>query len=204
MREHLSKALNVIVFGVLLSWPNIGETAPFPAPLLGKSVIVSWVTNRQQKFEGTDEVAFRSRGSTLSIYISTAGRAFSKELVVRPGGGGGRGGGRGGRGGGAGPTTESTQAPDESRNSTGGTRVVHFERGALLVDNPLIAGARRVSITFDAAYNSCNARVIFGREGGTGPIRQRSILSGRRFEVISVQTSAPSCAVRPGNVFGGQ
>jgi len=81
---------------------------------------------------------------------------------------------------------------------------VHFERGALLVDNPLIAGARRVSITFDAAYNSCNARVIFGREDGTGPIRQRSILSGRRFEVISVQTSAPSCTTKPGNVFGGQ
>ncbi|HMA72554.1 MAG TPA: hypothetical protein VKP67_13860 [Xanthobacteraceae bacterium] len=203
MRAYVLKVLGTALLGTLLSWPNIGETAPFPAPLLGKSVIVSWITNRQQKFEGTDEVAFRSRGSTLSIYISTAGRAFSTEMVVRPAGGGGRGGGRG-RGGGAGPTTESTQAPDESRNSTGGTRVVHFDGGALLVDNPLIAGARRVSITFDAGYGSCNARVIFGREGGTGPIRQRSILSGRRFEVISVQTSAPSCAVRPGNVFGGQ
>ena len=81
---------------------------------------------------------------------------------------------------------------------------MHFEDGALLVDNPLIAGARRISITFDAGYGSCNARVIFGREGGTGPIRQRSVLSGRRFEVVSIQTSAPSCSITSGNVFGGQ
>ena len=81
---------------------------------------------------------------------------------------------------------------------------MHFEGGALLVDNPLIAGARRVSITFDVGYGSCNARVIFGREGGTGPIRQRSVLSGRRFEVVSIQTSAPSCSIMSGNVFGGQ
>jgi hypothetical protein len=199
-RMPISKAVSVIFFGAALSLPSIAESAPFPAPLLGKSVTVNWNTNRQQKFEGSDEVVLRVLSSSLRVYISTSGRAFSKELVAVTGGGGGRRSGRGGgRGGGS---FESDQAPDDSRNSTGGNRIVHFEGGALLVDNPLIAGARRISITFDAG--SCNARVIFGREGGTGPIRQRSVLSGRRFEVVSIQTSAPSCSITSGNVFGGQ
>jgi hypothetical protein len=136
---------------------------------------------------------FRSFSSSLRIYISSAGRAFTKEGVVVTGGG------RGG-----GPAAESVQAPDDARNSRGGNHIVHFEGGALLVDNPLIAGARRISITFDAAYTSCKANVTWGREGGAGPIRQRSWINGRRFEVVSIQTSTPTCSVVSGNVFGGQ
>jgi hypothetical protein len=197
----ISKAVSAIFIGAALSLPSIAESAPFPAPLVGKSLTVNWNTNRQQKFEGSDEVVLRVLSSSLRVYISTTGRAFSKELVVVTGGGGGRRRGGGGRGGGS---FESDQAPDDSRNSTGGNRIVHFEGGALLVDSPFIAGARRISITFDAGYGSCSARVIFGREGGTGPIRQRSVLSGRRFEVVSIQTSAPSCSIMSGNVFGAQ
>jgi hypothetical protein len=196
----ISKAANAIILGVALSGPGIAETAPFPAPLLGKSVTVKWTANRQQRFEGSDEIVFRSISDSLRVYISTTGRAFSKEAVVFSGSGGGRRGGRGRVGG----SFESDQAPDDSRSSTGATRIVHFEGDALLVDSPLIAGARRVSITFDAGYGSCNARVIVGREGGTGPIRARSPVNGRRFEVVSVQTSAPSCAIASGNVFGEQ
>jgi hypothetical protein len=201
-RAYIAKASNAIVVGALLSVSGIAESAPFPAPLLGKSVTVNWNTNRQQKFEGSDEVVLRVLSSSLRVYISTSGRAFSKELVAVTGGGGGRRSGRGGgRGGGS---FESDQAPGDSRNSTGGNRIVHFDGGALLVDSPFIAGARRISITFDAGYSSCGARVIFGREGGSGPIRQRSVLSGRRFEVVSIQTSTPSCSIRSGNVFGEQ
>ena len=204
-RAPISKAVNAIFIGAALSLPSIAESAPFPAPLVGKSLTVNWNTNRQQKFEGSDEVVLRVLSSSLRVYISTSGRAFSKELVAVTGGGGRGGGGRGRGGGGrGGGSFESDQAPDDSRNSTGGNRIVHFEGGALLVDSPFIAGARRISITFDAGYGSCNARVIFGREGGTGPIRQRSVLSGRRFEVVSIQTSAPSCSIMSGNVFGGQ
>ena len=201
-RAPISKAVNGILLSAAVSVPSIAESAPFPAPLVGKSLTVNWNTNRQQKFEGSDEVVLRVLSSSLRVYISTSGRAFSKELVAVAGGGGGRRSGRGGgRGGGS---FESDQAPDDSRNSTGGNRIVHFDGGALLVDSPFIAGARRISITFDAGYGNCSARVIFGREGGTGPIRQRSVLSGRRFEVVSIQTSAPSCSIMSGNVFGGQ
>lgn len=201
-RATLSKAANAIVLCAALTAPGGAQSAPFPAPLLGKSVTVDWTSNRQQIFEGGDEVVSRSFSSSLRVYVSTAGRAFTKEAVVVTGGGG-----RGGRnpfGRGGGRTAESVQAPDDGRASTGGNRIVHFEGAALLVDNPLIAGARRVSITFDAAYTSCKASVIWGREGGTGPIRQRSWINGRRFEVVSIQTSTPNCSVTSGNVFGEQ
>jgi hypothetical protein len=201
-RATLSKVANAIVLGAALSMPGGAQSAPFPTPLLGKSVTVDWTSNRQQIFEGSDEIVSRSFSSSLRIYVSTAGRPFTKEAIVVTGAGGrgsrnpfGRGGGR---------TAESIQAPDDIRSSTGANRIVHFESGALLVDNPLMAGARRVSITFDAAYTSCKARVTWGRESGTGPIRQRSWINGRRFETVSIQTSTPTCSVTSGNVFGAQ
>ena len=195
MRAAIPKAINAISLGLALWVPGIAVSAPFPPPLLGKSVTVNWTADRQQRFEGSDEIVFRTLRGSLRVYISTAGRAFSKELVVFSRGG------REQRGGGS---VESEQAPDDSRNSTGGKYIVHFDGGALLVDSPYIAGARRISITFDAGYGSCNARVIFSQEGGTGLIRMRSAVDGRRFDVVSIQASAPSCAVVSGNVFGGQ
>jgi hypothetical protein len=187
-RKRFSTEWTTILVSALLLVPAIAEGAPFPAQLFGKSVTLRWTANRQAIFESSDETVLRSWRSVLNIYISGAGRAFSKEehLIAD------------------GRQTAAAQAPDESRNSWGGDRVVHFEDGALLVDSLLVAGARHIFITFDAGYGSCNARVIYGREGGTGPIRQRSKSSGRRFEVVSIHNSTSSCSITSGNVFGDQ
>jgi hypothetical protein len=201
-RATLSKAANALILGAALAAPGIAESATFPGPLLGKSIALNWTNRRQQVFQGSDAAVSRSFNSSLSIYISTAGRAFTKESIAVTGGGGSGRRGRFGLGGGR--TAENVQAPDEARNAMGGKYVVHFEGGALQVDSPLIAGARRISIMFDAAYTSCTARVIWGREGGTGPIRQRSWITGRRFEVLSIQSSTPSCTLTSGNVLGGE
>jgi hypothetical protein len=192
-RATISKAVNGILLSVAMSAPGIAESAPFPAPLLGKSVTLNWTTNEQRKFEGTGEITFPAFSDSLRIYISTAGRAFSREVFVRTGGGGGQ----------RGSSTVSDQAPDDSRSSSGDQRIVHFERGALLVDNHLIAGTRHISITFGADYGSCNARVTYDRPGDGGPIR-RKLINGRRYEVVSIQTSAPSCSIMSGNVLGEQ
>src|SRR6266853_1231507 len=192
MLARVSKAVCAVLITAASPAPGLAESGPFPSQLLGKSVTVNWLSNRRQIFEGSDEIVFRALSSSLRIYVSTAGRAFTKEVVVRHDGGGGR------------RTGESIQAPDDPRNSTGGNRIAHFESRALLVDSPLMAGARRVSITFDSGYTGCKARVIWGREGGTGPIRQRGMLGPRRFEVVSIQTSTPQCSVTSGNIFGGQ
>jgi hypothetical protein len=77
-----------------------------------------------------------------------------------------------------------------------------MEGGALVVDRKMIEGARRISITFDAGYGSCTARVIWGREGGTGALRGRNPITGRRYEIVSVDSGTPSCSIASGNVFG--
>jgi hypothetical protein len=79
-----------------------------------------------------------------------------------------------------------------------------MEGGVLAVDRKMREGARRIAVTFDGGYTSCNARVILGREGGTGALRGRNPVNGVRFEILSVNIATPSCAVASGNVFGGQ
>jgi hypothetical protein len=192
-RATILKAVKGILLSVAVSAPGVAEAAPLPAPLLGKSVTVNWTANEQRKFEGTGEITFPAFSDSLSIYISTAGRAFSREVFVRTGGSGGQ----------RGSQSVSDQAPDDSRSSTGDQRIVHFEHGALLVDNRLIAGTRHISITFGAGYGSCNARLTYDRPGDGGPIR-RKLLNGRRYELVSIQTSAPSCSIMSGNVLGEQ
>jgi hypothetical protein len=184
------KVVNGILLSVAMSAPGIAEAAPFPEPLLGKSVTLNWNENQQRKFEDTGEVTFPTFSHSLGIYISTAGRAFTRELNVPTGGRGPR----------RGPFV-SDQAPDDSRSSTGDKRFVHFERGALLVDNHLIAGTRDISITFGPGYDSCNARVTYDRAADGGPVRMQIRPSGRRFELVSIQTSTPSCSIRSGNVL---
>jgi hypothetical protein len=191
VRAPILKTVNGILFSLAMSVPGIAETAPFPAPLLGKSVTLEWTTNEQRKFEDPGEVTFPTFSDSLRIYVSTAGRAFSREVFVRTGGGGG---------GQRGSPSVSDQAPDDSRSSTGDQRIVHFDRGALLVDNHLIAGTRRISITFGAGYGSCNARITYDRPGDGGPIR-RKLLNGRRYELVSIQASVPSCSIMSGNVL---
>jgi hypothetical protein len=190
-------ACALIISGVLPV--GIAEAAAsFPAPLLGNSITVKWTANRQQKFDGSDEIVFRALSSSLQIYISTTGRAFSKESVFFSGPGDRS---RGGR-----PVSGSFQdnrAPDDSAD-TGRTNIVHAEGGALVVDRQMVEGARRISITFDPAYGSCQARVILGREGGAGALRGKSAMNGQHFEVVSIDISPPSCSITPGNVFGGE
>ncbi len=200
-REYFRALRNAVLVTALLSAPTSVEAAVFPAPLLGNSVIVSWTGSMQMVFAGSDQVVSRNGSAELSVYISTAGRAFSKMFRTSSGGGGGPGGGR--RGGGRGVRTmESEQGPGDRTTSMGGSRVVHFEGGALLVENRMISGARRIAITFDSGYGSCSARLIFGKEGGAA-LRARAF-NGRPYEVVSLQTSTPTCSIKPGNVFGAQ
>lgn len=189
------KAAGAIILGGALSMPGMAAAATFPAPLLGKSVTVKWTASRQQKFDGSDEVVFRALNVTLQIYISTAGRAFSKETVFFSGPGNMRGNGR--------PVSGSSQenrAPDDNADPGRGN-VVHAEGAALVVDRQMIAGARRIKVSFDAGYGTCTARVILAREGGTGALRGKGS-NGQRFEIVSIDLSTPSCAVASGNVFG--
>jgi hypothetical protein len=202
MHTTISKAAGAILVAGALSAPDPAAAASFPAPLLGKSVSVNWTDNRQVKLEGTGEIRPGSWRASLQVYISTAGRAFSRESWSGGGGGMWR---RGGRGRGFGTSFQEEQAPGDPATSLGSSKeVVHMEGGALVVDRKMREGARRVVVTFDAGYTSCNARVILGREGGTSALRSWNPVTRRRFEIVSINIATPSCAVAPGNMFGGE
>jgi hypothetical protein len=197
-RQYISQALKVILIGGPLLATSIASAAPFPPPLLGRSITVSWTVDYEMKRESNGETFFHNQDRTLQVYISTAGRAFSNEVFS------GRSSVAGDRSRDRTPRARnSQQAPDDGRDSMGRTsRIANFEGGALVVDSALVEGARRLSITFDAGSGSCNARVIMGREGGAGSIRQNLIMDGIA-EVVSSKISTPRCSVADGNVLGG-
>jgi len=157
-----------------------------PPQLIGHSVVVKWTADRQTRAAG--QVHNNRTAFEINLYISTAGRTFSRWHVL----------GHDGQG-------HSDQGPGESRGSSGMNLVVHFEEGALLADRQLGGGAERVTIRFGSNYRSCSAKVITGREqGGSGSITIRSMVRGNVFEVLSVHNSVPSCSIASGNLFGGQ
>jgi hypothetical protein len=128
--------------------PTIAKAADFPSQLWGRSVVVSWNT------DGADQPSAVSSNNQLSVYVSGAGRSFSRMMA-----GGAR-------------TTRSDQGSIGSAASTAVS--VYFENGALLADVTMISSALRVAIIFDAVYGKCNAMVIFGKDGGV-PVRGRDI-----------------------------
>lgn len=179
--------LSVGLLNVLV--PSIAECAHFPPELLGKSVTVVWTASHELR---NDLGQTYSTGSNndLRIYISTAGRAFTKfrtEGIARNN---------------RGMVWENRQAPDGSASSDLQKLSVHFEGGALVADSLMMTGARRFSITFDPSYSNCKLRVMWGKERGV-PIRQRSIFySNRTVELLSAKPAGPAnCSVTLGNVF---
>jgi hypothetical protein len=121
--------------------PAIAQAADFPSQLWGRSVTVSWTGNRG------NEPAAATFNAQLSVYVSSAGRTFSRMTTI---------GARSTRSDGASvePTTSTVVSP-------------YFKNGALLVDTRVVADAIHVAITFDVAYATCKASVVAGGGEGT-------------------------------------
>jgi len=128
--------------------PTIARAADFPSQLWGRSIVVSWNTN------GEDRPAAVGFISQLTVYVSGAGRTFGRMAV-----GGAR-------------SARSEQGPISRTVSTAVN--AYFENGTLLADTQTINGALHVAIIFDATYGRCNASVVFGGDEGA-PVGGRDI-----------------------------
>jgi hypothetical protein len=151
-----------------------------PAGLLGKSVVVSWSEARVQRFVG--EANWRSVNASheLSVYVSSAGRVFSKFSA----------------------TTRRGTGANEQVSGEGGNRVPSFSGNSMTIVAAQQGMARRVAVEFDGGFSSCTASVIRGKESGAGSGFAKSVIIGQRIEIQSVSTGSASCSVRAGNVFG--
>jgi hypothetical protein len=171
---------------LLIAVPPAALAQSAPAELRNKSVVVSWSEDRSLREVG--EPAFRDVRTprSLSIYISSTGRPFSRN-AVQPGGRIG--------------STDYVGVTGASQ--AGGTRQIRFVGRSLEMTTTMTSGgARQIVIAFNDNTTSCEARVITAKQVGAEIIRSRSLVTGRPIEIRSVSVSGTSCSIREGNVFG--
>jgi hypothetical protein len=157
-----------------------------PSQLYGKSVMVSWQEDRIQTTDRDAQPTSVTGSGQLSVYISEAGRPFSRvSMSVTNRRGRTRSGNR-----------DAVQGEGSARSFGfhGNTMSASMPRGS--------AGAMQISVTFDSGFQSCSARVVTGKSGGSHFTRVKSMITGGQYDFYSVKTSGESCRVQSGNVFG--
>jgi hypothetical protein len=168
---------------VMLLSPSLAYAGP-PGQLKGKSVVISWTETRQQRDVGESEFRSVNASHTMSIYVSDAGRVFSRQVNRTRRGEGGT---------------------DQVAGEGGGPfsiRTPLFSGQTMTVIGESRGGARRAVISFDAGFASCTAAASTGFEAGKSKIAL-SPITKKMVEIRSVTTNGASCSVQSGNVFGG-
>ena len=149
---------------------------------------MSWSQSLVVKRSDESQPRSTRGGGEDSIYISSAGRVFEIIRSIRRS-----------------SVASSEQAPGSTKDSFGAPQAAHFEGRTLLVDTRFVSGARRIVIDFDDAFQTCNAKVIHGKEAGAKPVITMSWRHpGVLRELKSIEVQNLSCAIKDGNVFGGQ
>jgi hypothetical protein len=171
------------ISGIALPGPASAQIAP--AELRGKSVTATWTENRMQRTGDQKEFVPRSFSQTLSVYISSEGRAFTKRTVVNTNG-----------------KRKLTGSASTVGENAGGGQVSQLRGHTLTVMTRFEGGARMARIDFDQSFSSCTATVILGRENGGGVARGRALDNGKPLEIASTTVSGTSCSLQNGNVFG--
>jgi hypothetical protein len=172
--------------------PQPCQAAP-PKELYGRSIVLRWIEARVQREVELGEQQPQSVGNAveLTIYVSTAGRIFSRQHRV------------GYIGGRAGAAATDDRAPGDSPRS--GTKMAQFNFQGSTMTQVVVSesGARQVSVDFGSGFSSCTLRVLQGKENGRPQI-VRSQITGRRLEVLSVAINSPTCSVRDGNALASK
>jgi hypothetical protein len=174
-----SKGLIVASAVFLLARANAAY-AGTPAQLLSKSVVIDWTDTRSQRDGDNPEFHTVNGSHTLSVYISSAGRPFIRQVNRTRVGSGGR-----------------DRAPGQN-----GSRAAVFEGESMTVFGQTRGGAQRTVVRFDNGFAACSATTGLGFQSGQTSV-SISPITGRRVETRSLTVTGVSCSVRNGNVFGG-
>lgn len=178
---------------VILAAAAVAVAAPAvaagpPQQLIGKSIVLSWSNTRQQRDQKPDGswTDFRTvQGShKLIIYVSSAGRVFSRRINS---------------------TRSGSGNMDQVGSEASGTYPVStpsFSGQTMTVVSVAQGGAGRTEINFDSGFTSCTAKVTFGFEAGKTSV-MLSPISKRKVETRSVENGAVSCSVQSGNALEG-
>lgn len=152
-----------------------GTAHAAPQQLLNKSVVVSLSVLTPARSSDGLAVTSTPRAVTLTFYVSSQGRVFSR-------------------------LNQSVNRLADSTDRAPGEASVRISGNSLVGVWPLPSGAAQLTVNFDAAFSSCTARIIMGAERGK-PIVFKG-MDGRTFtQTGPPQVSGVSCAVRAGNAF---
>jgi hypothetical protein len=164
-----------------------GAEAAAPAPLHERSFVVSWGEHRIQRHVG--EPNFRPvRGhQTLSIYVSSAGRVFSRLTFATR----------------AGTASVERVQGDFADNPRFRQWVSRFGDNTMSLSQTFRNAERLVEIEFDADLKGCKAKVSYVPDSGARSSFGFSPITKKKVEFQSIEMSGESCAVRAGNVFQG-
>jgi len=188
VQKHARSAL-VFTFLVLVLGSVCANAAP--QPLYGKTIVVTWQEEHQQKRLEGDQIKSVAAWGEFDVYVSEAGRPFSRLRFSMMGVRENR------RGGGL-----RTGTKDAVGGEGGAARNVAFSGDTMTASMPRGAGgALLVSVTFDNGFQSCSARTVSGKAPGAVAARIKSIINGGLYDLYSVKTSGESCRIQNGNMF---
>ena len=129
-----------------------------PSQLYGKSVIVSWQEDRQQTTAMDAQTRSITASAELSVYISDAGRPFSRVSMAVTNMRG-----------------RTRSGNHDAVQGDGSARSFGFHGNTMSASMPRgNAGAMQVLVTFDSGFQSCSAHVMSGKAGGAGYTRVKS------------------------------
>ena len=176
-----------VLLGLVAPAMLLGSAArAAPSQLYGKSVVVTWTEEREQRVNGEAMTRNVGRNGSFSVYLSSTGKPFSRMSYSFSGN---RGGLKSGK-------------RDAVGGEGSGNRKVAFSGNTMSVGMGMSGGARNVLVTFDGGFGGCSAQVLTGKESGAKSIRAKSMVNGNDVEILSIKTGAASCRIQDGNVFG--
>lgn len=151
-----------------------------PKQLYNKSVVIQWGESLQQRRPPNERIFNTQVTAVRTAYVSSAGRVFVRATRSNKSGG------------------RKDEGTPESR--TPGSLV--FQGNTMVGTTAFEGGARQTRITFDPAFTSCTANVVYGKTG-SGPIRWKS-WDGNTYETLEANINGVSCSIRDGNPFANE
>lgn len=167
-----------VLFAAMIMLVSASTVYSAPSGALGKSLVMTFTETFQARRQGTD---WRSRRLvwSLKIYVGTKGQLFTRVSTPRL-------------------TTE--RAGRSTKAHAGGRRSFRWSGRRLVgTASATSGGLRRITVSFNAGFTNCSARIIVAKRPAARIVRVR-----RNLEMLASSWRARpngSCRVVNGNVF---
>ena len=182
-------ATATVLLGTMTLLPASAESSTAPADLHSKSIVVSWAENRVQRHVGEPNFRPVNANQTMSIYISSAGRVFSRLNLAT----------------GAGTGSAERIQGDQKQSPMFRPWEPTFGDKSMTLSQPFQKGGmRKLSIDFDAGLTGCKAKVAYVKDEGAQTSLAWSPITKKMVEFQSIAMIGESCAIKAGNVFGNE